>query len=222
MIATRLAAASVSAAFARATGSAAGGVGNLDCASQRHLDIMIELGFLQAGVIAHVDRPLARAHHDRIGAGECSGHAVDGGRLVIPLNEIANRFALDVGRVNPVDKRPALGFGQRSGGAHDKHRRAVEIGVVDAHRRVQQADQVMDDGDHRFALGAGIAMGDLHGDLFMLAGEHRRIVLAVIDQRVMQAAVARAGIERDVLEIIFFYHVDDHVGLPAFLGLFDC
>ncbi len=101
---------------------------------------MIELRFLQAGVVAHVDRSLARAHHDRIGAREGAGHAVDGGRLIIPFDEIADRFALNVGGVNPVDERPALGFGQRPGGAHDKDRRAVEIGVVDAHRRMQQAD----------------------------------------------------------------------------------
>ena len=79
----------------------------------------------------------------------------------------------------------------------------------------------MHDGDHRLAFGAGVAMGDLHGDLFVLAEQHRRIVLAVVDQRVVQAAIARAGIERDVFEIVAFDHVDDDVGLPALVGFFD-
>ncbi len=67
-----------------------------------------------------------------------------------------------------------------------KDRRAIEVGVVNTHRRVQQADQIMHDSDHRLALDAGVAMGDLHGDFFMLAEQHGRIVLAVIDQRIVQ------------------------------------
>src|ERR1700682_5357341 len=35
-------------------------------------------------VVAHVDRPLTAAHHDRVGAGEGVRHAVDGGRLIVP------------------------------------------------------------------------------------------------------------------------------------------
>ena len=202
MIATRLAAGKGIGGFGQRDRVRRWRGGHFGAAGRWHFDIMIELGFLQAGVVAHVDRTLARAHHHRVGAREGARHAVDGGRLIVPFDKIANRLALNVGGVNPVDKRPALGFGQRPGGAHDEHRRAVEISVIDAHRRVQQADQVMHDGDHRLALGAGVTMGDLHGDLFMLAGQHRRIVLAIVDQRVVQAAVARAGIERDVLEVI--------------------
>ncbi len=80
----------------------------------------------------------------------------------------------------------------------------------------------MHDGDHRLALDAGVAMGDLHGDLFMLTQNHRRIVLAVIDQRVVQAAIARSGIKRDVLDVVALDHVDDDVGLPTLLGFLNC
>jgi hypothetical protein len=64
-------------------------------------------------------------------------------------------------------------------------------------------------------------VGDLHGDFFVLAKQHRRVVLAVVDQRVVQPAVAGAGIQRDVLEIVALDHVDDNVGLPTLVGLFN-
>ena len=103
---------------------------------RRHFYIMIQLGLLKARVVDHIDRALAGAHHYRIGAREGPRHTIDGGRLIIPLDEIADRFALNVGRVNPVDKRPALGFRHRTGRAKDEDRCAVEIGVVDTHRCV--------------------------------------------------------------------------------------
>jgi len=43
-------------------------------------------------------------------------------------------------------------------------------------------------------LALGVAVGDLHRDLFVVANHHRRLVVAVVDQRVVQAAEARAGI----------------------------
>ena len=125
---------------------------------------------------------------------------------------------MTVGRVDPVDKRTALGLGHRTRSTDDEDGGAIEIGVVNAHWRVQQADQVMHDGDHRLALDAGVAVGDLHGDLFVLAEQHRRVVLAVIDQRIVQSAIARPRIQRDVLEAVAFDHVDDDVGLPPSIG----
>ena len=123
--------------------------------------------------------------------------------------------------MDPVNKRTAFGLGHGPGGADDKDRRAVEIGVVDAHRRVQQTDQIVHDGDHRLALGTGIAMGDLDGDLFVLAKQHRWVVLAVVDQRVMQPAVARSRVERDVFEVVALDHVDDDIRLPSPIGFLD-
>ena len=87
-----------------------GGCGNVDSASGGHLDVMVQLCFLQAGVVNHIDRSLARAHHDRVGARKSAWDAVDGSRLVIPFDEIADRFALAVGRMNRVDERAALGL----------------------------------------------------------------------------------------------------------------
>ena len=135
----------------------------------RHRDIFRQLGFLHRRVVDHVYRPLRLAHHDRVGARERIRHAVNAAGLIVPLGEAAHDVALGEGGVNPVDKRPAQLLVHGTGGADDEHRTAVDIGVVDAHGSVQQADDVMDDGDHWFAGGFGIAMGDLHGDLFMVA-----------------------------------------------------
>jgi len=123
--------------------------------------------------------------------------------------------------MNPVDEGAALGFGQRAGRADDEYRRTIEIGVIDAHRRVQQPDHVMDDGDHRLAARPRIAVRDLHGNFFVVAEQHRRIVFAVIDQRIVQAAETRSRIERDVGKAVTFDQIDDDVGLPAAIGFAD-
>ena len=89
-----------------------------------------------AGPHRNTYRPvLARAHHDGVSPRESAGHAIDRGRLVIPFDEIADHLALAIRRMDPVNKWPAFGLGHRPGGADDKDRCAVEISVIDAHRR---------------------------------------------------------------------------------------
>jgi hypothetical protein len=56
---------------------------------------------------------------------------------------------------------------------------------------------------------------DLDRDLLVLAEHHGRLVAAVIDQRIVQAAKARARIERDVGKAVTLDEIDDDVGLPA-------
>jgi hypothetical protein len=84
--------------------------------------------------------------------------------------------------------------------------------------RVQQPDHVMDDRDHRLAACPRIAVRDLHGNFFVVAEQYRRIVFAVIDQRIVQAAETRSRIERDVGKAVTLYQIDDDVGLPAAIG----
>ena len=174
---------------------------------------------LQRRVVAHVDRALRLGGHDRIGAREAFRHALDRGRLVIPFDVVADRVALHQRGMRPVDVRPALGFVHRAGGADDEDRHAVDIGVVDRHAGVQQPDQIVQDHRHRLAGGLGVAVRDLHGDLLVLAQHHRRLVAAVIDQRIVQAAEARARIERDVREAVALDQIDDDVRLPAAIVL---
>jgi hypothetical protein len=79
----------------------------------------------------------------------------------------------------------------------------------------------MDDGDHRLAARPRIAVRDLHGNFFVVAEQYRRIVFAVIDQRIVQAAVTRSRIERDVGKAVTFDQIDDDVGLPTAIGFAD-
>src|SRR5690606_10336153 len=55
----------------------------------------------------------------------------------------------------------------------------------------------------------------LDRDLLMLTEQHRRIFHAVIDDGIVQAAEARAGVHGDIFEIIALDEIDDNVGLPS-------
>ena len=189
------------------------------CLRQRH--VFGQRLLLQPGVVAHVDRALRLGHHRRVGARKRIRHALDAGRLVIPFHVMAQLLAVDVGGVDPIDERPAAAFVHRPGGADDEHRAAVDIGVIDAHGGVQHADHVVHDRHHRLAGRLGVAVGDLHRDLLVLAEQDRRLVAAVIDQRVVQAAIARARIERDIGKVVMLDQIDDDVGLPRLLGVAD-
>ena len=180
---------------------------------QRHLVGLRRL--LHAGVVAHVDRAFRLGHHDRVGAREGLRHAFDRGRLIVPFHVVAHRVALHQRGVGPVDVRPPLALVHRAGGADDEDRHAVQIRVVDRHAGVQQADEIVQDHHHRLAGRLGVAVRDLHRDLFVVAQHHRRLVAAIVHQRIVQAAEARAGIQRDVGEAVALDAVDDDVGLPA-------
>ncbi len=184
---------------------------------QRHLARQRLL--LQPGVVAHVDWALRFGHHRRIGARKRIRHALDTGRLVVPFHVVPELFAVDVGGVNPVDERPPPAFVHRTGGADHKDRAAVDISVVDAHGGVQHADHVVHDRHHRLSGRLGVAVRDLHRDLLVLAEQDRRLIAAVIDQRVVQAAIARPRIERDEGKVVVLDEVDDDVGLPGFFGV---
>src|SRR6266852_7824594 len=62
-------------------------------------------------------------------------------------------------------------------------------------------------------------MRDLHRDLFVLAQQHGRIVAAVVDQRIVQAAITRPRIERDIRKSELFDQIDDDVRLPTPFGV---
>src|SRR5208283_3117865 len=110
-----------------AAASASAALANADSSMRGRRHIVIELRLLQSRVVAHVDRPLTAAHHDRVGAGEGVRHAVDGGRLIVPFHDMADRFALNIGGMDPIDEGAPLGFGQGAGRADNENRRAIEI-----------------------------------------------------------------------------------------------
>src|SRR4029077_461541 len=79
----------------------------------------------------------------------------------------------------------------------------------------------MDDGHHRFAGRFGVAVGDLHRDLFMIAEQHRRVILAIVHEGVVQPAKASAGIKCDIRKSILFDQIDDDIRLPSLGGFLD-
>jgi hypothetical protein len=82
---------------------------------------------------------------------------------------------------------------------------------------VEQADHVVNDDGERLATCLGKAVGDLHGDLFVLAEQHRWIVAIMVDQGIVEPTIASAGIQRDVGEAELLDQVGNDVGLPAVL-----
>ena len=78
-----------------------------------------------------------------------------------------------------------------------------------------QADDVVHDRRHDLAGRLGVAMRHRHGDLFVAAENHFGIGLGaalVIDQRIVNAAEARARIQRDVFDAQNFHQIDDQIG----------
>ena len=118
--------------------------------------------------------------------------------------------------MDPVDPRPALGCVDRAGGAQDHHRHAVAPGIEDRHGGVKQPDIGMDRGGHRLAGDLGVTVGDGDRALLVQAEQHlRRLVAEEVHDRVVQAAVAGAGIERDVGNLERAQGVGDHVAAEA-------
>ncbi len=173
-----------------------------------------DLVLLQPGVQGHVGRSARSGGRDAVGAGEHPGHGLDRAWLVVPLGELPDRLALDVGRVDPVDVRPATAVVGRSGPSEDQHGHAVDVGVVDAHRPLHQPDQVVQDDAHRTTGGLGVAVRQADGDLLVRALDHLHLVARVVHQRVVQPAEGRARVQRDVRQVQLPQGVDHDVGAP--------
>ena len=102
----------------------------------------------------------------------------------------------------PFDPGPALRCVPRAGRADDQHRRAVAPRVEDRHRRVHEADVRVQRRGHHAIGRLAVALRDRHRVLVVQAQDHlRRAVAEVVDEAVVQPAVARAGIERDVRDV---------------------
>ena len=158
-----------------------------------------ELALLHLGVEVDVGRTARRGVRHPVGAQHRLAGGAGRGRLVVPLGVVADDRALVGGGVDPVDPRPALHGIDRTGGAEDQDRHAVAPGVEDRHGGVEQADVGMHRGGHRLAGDLGVAVRDRDRRLFVQAEQHLRLLVAEeVDDAVVQAAVARAGIERDI------------------------
>ena len=179
-------------------------------------DRLGELLLLHAGVEVDVGRPLGRGIGDPVGAQHGFASRARRGRLVVPFGVAAHQPALVGGGMDPVDPRPALAGVDRPGGAEDDDRHAVAPGVEDRHRAVHQPDIGMDCRPHRAAGDLGIAVRDSDRRLLVQAQQHLRCGVAeIVHERVVQAAIARAGIERDVGDAGGAQRVCDDVAAEA-------
>ena len=186
----------------------------------RHLERLGELLLLGRDVEVDVDRALRLAGGDVVGADERLDRRADAGRLVVPLHVVADGVALHVGGVYPLDPRSALVGGHGAGAAEHEDGGAVRRGVEDGHRCVEQADDVVHVGRHRLARGLAVTVRDGDRDLLVRAeDELRALVAEVVDERVVDAAEAGAGVHGDVLDAEAAQRLDDDVGAP--LGLAD-
>ena len=140
--------------------------------------------------------------------------------LVVPFSVVADERALVRRRVDPVDPGTPLGGVPRPGRTQDQHRHAVAPGVENRHARVHEADVRMHHRPHHPAGRLGVALRDRHGGFLVQAQQHLRARIAeVVDDAVVQAAVARAGVEREVGDIEGAQHRGDRVAAPDLLLL---
>ena len=175
-----------------------------------------QFGFLHLGVEIDVSRPARRGVGDPAGAQHRFARGDRRGRLVVPFGVAAHQRALVARGVDPVDPRPPLGGVDRSGGAEHDHRHAVAPGVEERHGGVHQADIGMHRRRHRLAGDLGVAVRDGDRAFLVQAEQHLRPLIAeIIDQTVVQTAIAGARIERDIGDVERAQRVGHHVAAEA-------
>jgi hypothetical protein len=117
--------------------------------------------------------------------------------------------------VVPFGSRPPL-VGVEAVADDHEHRHAVTPGVVQRHRSVLQADGAVRHYRHRLAARLGVAVRHAHRRLFVQTGEQLRLgIAAVVDERFVQAAEARARVGGDVFEAERLDDVDHEVRARA-------
>ncbi len=181
----------------------------------RHAEARRHLGrnriFLEPAVDDDHHRHHRRRHRDLVGADGRLGEVRQGVRVVVPLGEVAHHRRRVLHAVRPLHAGAPHRRVERVAG-EDVDRHAVAVGVVDRHRRVLQADRAVGEDRHRLPFHLEVAVGHGHRRLFMAAGDElRHRVAAVVDDRLVNAAEARAGIRRDVLEVQRLEDVDHEV-----------
>ena len=174
-----------------------------------------DLVLLQGQIEIEVDRPARCRLRDHVGAQHSLLRRADRGGLVVPFGEVADQRTLVARGVDPFDPWPPPRRIERAGGAEHDHRRPVAPGVEDCHRRMHQADIGVDDGEHRPARDLGPAMRQRHRTLLVQAQQHARPAIAeVVDEAVVQAAIARARVQCDIGDVEFADRRGDRVAAP--------
>ena len=187
---------------------------------RRHRHVFRDVEFL--AVIAHrlLRQPVVqREHHGRarrrggdlIGAHERLGEVLRRDRRVVPFGVVAHDGVDVLRRMHRRHaRRPVRGV-EIVAGEHD-HRRAVAKRVVDVHGGVHQPDRAVDQRHQRLVGDLVIAVGDADAAFLMGAGEEfRRRVLAVVDQQLVDGAIARCRVGRQVFDVERLDNVDHEI-----------
>ena len=169
--------------------------------------------FLQAGVVAYVDRSLRVGLGNTVGAQKGLRHTGQRVGLIIPLDVIAHERTLYKCRVDPINPGASLHAIHGPGGAQGEDGGAVTPGIEQGHAGVLQAHDVVQQGGHQGATGLGIAMRHGHGDFFVTAlDQFRHAVAAIIDDGVVETAKAGTRIAGGIGNAAGMEHIDDHIG----------
>ena len=171
---------------------------------------------LQRRVERHVDGSLRQRHRDAIRAQDRFERRRHRSGLVVPLGVAAHQRAQVARRVDPVDPRPPLHGIDRPDAAQKQDRNAVAPGIEDRHRRVHQPDVGMQRDRERSPGDARIAVRERDRALLVQAEQHLRPRVAeIVDQAVVQAAIAGARIERDIGNLERAQQLCDDIAAPA-------
>ena len=155
--------------------------------------------------------PHRRRHGDLVGSRHRLRKVIQRQRCVVPLDVIANDAHAILCGVRPLHTGPTLGGLQMISG-EDHHGRPVTPGVVNRHGSVLQSDRPVREHGQRFAGYFEVAMSDGSRLLLVRTGQQlRRLVAAVVDDRLMDASEARAGIGRDVGQIQTLDDIDHEI-----------
>ena len=190
----------------------AGGIGD------RHL--AVEPGLLEPGVETDIDRAARRRLRHHPAAEHGLDDRLGGARLVVPFDEVPQHHALVLGGMDPVDPGSPQRRIDRPGRPHHIDRRAVAPGVEHRHQPVHQPDIGMDDRPHRLVRHLGVAMGDRDRVILMQAEQHLGVFVAeIVDDRIVEPAIAGAGVQRDVFDPEPAQHLGRDVAGPFHLAV---
>ena len=178
--------------------------------------------FLKLRVEIHVDRGHRRRAREPRGAKKRFTHRRRRCRLIVPFDVRPHERALIARGVNPIDPRTPLRRVDRACRAEDQHGHPVAPRVEDRHRRVHQADVGVHGDSERASGDFRVAVRDRDGVFLVQTQQHlRRGVAEEIDEAVVQAAIARAGIQCNVRNVERAKRRRDDVAAERRLGGFD-
>ena len=162
---------------------------------------------LNAAVGDEQHRRHRRCHHQLVGAEHAGRELRQAVGLVVPLHVAARH----VGHVGGVVRRHGA-LDVHAGNHEDRH--TVAVGVVDGHRSVLNPDHAVQQHEHRTAFDLGVAVRHGHRGFLVQRGQKLRcLVVAVVDDRLVESLEARAGIGGRVVEAERANDVHHVVGL---------